>query len=1305
MDLSPFTVTEQNPFSTTQASSSSPLPTLSVSPAIHSNDLPPIEEPIDDSPIDSVEDGSTGSHQKTTWRTMFHRSSISSRSPNESKSSNLVTPDQCTISPSLEKQSASSSSSPLHQHYSSFSSSNENDKRFSSTRCSEANTLDALRSSGLLSSNRSPSPFTFRRGDSWVGASKLDYLQERHLKAPPATLWNSKPQSSSSSSSSDGTSPSDVKERRSVHSIFSSLSRSSRSDRFNGPYSNTEVNKAFASGDSVDKTSQRPTLSRPPLQRNRSQSRDVLQHFRFNARVEGLQDLAGLKGSDSVAAGTVSIVDVATLPERKQKIDPNLRLYNDRSRFSRLLTRKPSAIGQESSTCRIPTPVAPKVPEKEEMPSLRQIGPCEGALSRLTESIRGSKKSLYNVNNSKKMDSKQDSQQSKESVNHRRHCSTGSSNVFIISKPTVTRAKGDKVNLCEPSDSSPSSESGGGSSQLEGKNAKLSQRGIVAETDQASRVGGRAEAKDDAQGVSNAKSREGQVPFSFSSSLQYIERKRSMSFSKMMEPFLTSSKVESADVTTKTHTRDQSSEMEDDFFSATSMTPSNSDAAFEQYIMADKTAVRKATASKIPIAGDTPPLSFHGSPAEKKRQPSITKSESDPILVRKASNRALLPSFENRKQAPERLSSTQSSQRATHSIALNTKHRTESLAKVKSITSPAKGDVAVSDTKEDPLPLPRSSSRAAFNKSQINSSSQRKRALSKPSQSIDTKSFVASPSPPALPSSALGMSADLERVAQRSSTSTVGLESKHRRPSQASLSIKDDMEFLQALEYVRKINQVRIKKQDEEANRVEQMARLGMASVNRRAKGHNNRTRDAKGSSCAPLLRRSSSASAVGTKDSASLKSDTSASSFTREDINETPSALELGVGKASGKLRDGAFINDDDWKREVKALFVIREIVLTERSYARHLEALLQTVRALYPTQRRLNNSTASRSSNVGQVPDHIIVMRNLLPQLIALSRSLANRIDENPTAAGVGTAFRLVSSQMEATFIAWSSVIIDVMDALRSSEKIKSKSKDRIGLIHLHPLQHASSDDENEINGFVSVPCSPTSALKSKRNVMESKEMPSKSNESSITLPTSMIIEEINGQKSIPTVSRRRSTLSGLSPALAASLRAKISLSTVDDKLHKKADSTTSNSATSQSLGRRAMDAMVNSRPPLPSLTKSRSNAASLEFASNTDLMSKSTSSLNQIPSVAANNNTTPTKVQQSSSSTTESNPGKSLSALDVVIMPTQRIPRYLLLLRDLNVNTPPQSLSHIRLQRCLDFVARVASSCDKASRGTAK
>lgn len=60
------------------------------------------------------------------------------------------------------------------------------------------------------------------------------------------------------------------------------------------------------------------------------------------------------------------------------------------------------------------------------------------------------------------------------------------------------------------------------------------------------------------------------------------------------------------------------------------------------------------------------------------------------------------------------------------------------------------------------------------------------------------------------------------------------------------------------------------------------------------------------------------------------------------------------------------------------------------------------------------------------------------------------------------------------------------------------------------------------------------------------------------------------------------------------------------------------------------------------------------------------------------------------------------KALSAMDIVIMPTQRLPRYLLLLRELQTHTPGGSAASKGLERALRICGRVADLCDGASAG---
>ena len=56
-----------------------------------------------------------------------------------------------------------------------------------------------------------------------------------------------------------------------------------------------------------------------------------------------------------------------------------------------------------------------------------------------------------------------------------------------------------------------------------------------------------------------------------------------------------------------------------------------------------------------------------------------------------------------------------------------------------------------------------------------------------------------------------------------------------------------------------------------------------------------------------------------------------------------------------------------------------------------------------------------------------------------------------------------------------------------------------------------------------------------------------------------------------------------------------------------------------------------------------------------------------------------------------------------MDVAIMPTQRIPRYVLLLRDLLSHTRPDSEAYQVLHQALESVQELGYRCDQASTHT--
>ncbi|UZJ52535.1 hypothetical protein CBS101457_001855 [Exobasidium rhododendri] len=1362
------------------------IPALSFSPADlpqfspASSDDPPTFASSPQSHDDSTHhhDGSTHHHddsnpQKTSLRSMFNRHSKLFRSSTTSRGYNankiLTEPDGQILS-KIRRSTGLRSDSSLPRHYlpdpplpTAPQMRIPFKERSGNSHGRDRNAARSSKDSPPILPFRSQSPFKFRRATSWLGGSKSDYLQERDLKAPIS------PQASSASStaSHDSSKLNTPDQQQSTISNFLSFKQS----RFSQSHVSARHSKEHLTG-AVDAstttnpisapTLHTPVAVRPRLNRFRSKSMDIMELFRHDPSMVDLQDFTGIKGADSVAVGTTSIVDVEVPEARVAKVTPAREesKTTDKSRLSKLLRRKPSSVtGKETSTPNH----TPSGTEKDHRAPLRQADHRVLDLSR-------SKKLLCDQESVPFLRTKSEKEKrtAEEAVfsrphnttQHRRNQSSGGSTAgFVSARSTLTKAERDvlvSINCPLDAKESQREESLLGTKNLKVKAMEsrvleaaqiatylseadaLAKKEIVFERanviDELNPMNSKSSGKEQNRGnllldkddgaMSEIKSTaEGQVPSqAVQSNNSGHMRRRTMSFSRLIDPFRTKSRPPSPSKEEEEEEGEDDEEEEsgkEDFASASSHTMMMSPPP-----LASKRTTKTATdaTARYTLTNTTHRLMSSS---------SLEKASSDKIVGMKSSDSVPTSAYNpftgaasttqesvriSAKDAPSSSSSSttrKSSNTSLHGSA--SAHRMSSSANTKARIPPPSAfhcqpfshnyDSALSDTEDDPLPPARRSSQGTGSTLKAWSPSisiPHKRAASKSSLLTDTKAIF-SPllfTPIARPSSALGMSADLERGAQRIASGGIG-ERRLHRPSQATLSIADDLEFLQALEEVRRVHKTRIKKQEEEAMKIQQMAKMGMASGNKRVKaGEAARGRPANLQLAAfaerPLGRspritpRSSSADgrlysydeAIGARRSRTTSIAPSASRTI--EAAEKPSALELGVGKASGKHQDGAFLNDDDWKREVKALFVIRELVLTERSYARYLEALLQAVRAMYPptAQRQLSTGSLSRTggNNTTSIPSHIALMRKLLPQLIALSRSLANRIDENPTAAGVEAAFRLVSKQLEATFVAWSSVAQDVMAALRISERSKSKSKDRIGLITLTSLESAITDKgSHQGNQFVSVPNSPTYAVapmsSSARPALEDRSSANSENSSILSTP-----------QAVPSrIAKRRSTFTGAPPSFSASLRAKTSSDSgrKTEELKLKLPASTP----APSLGRRAIEAVVSSsRQPLLPKGKAQTGFPP-------EILSRTSTTATPLRS------NTPT---MGGSHALDAFCSKKLGAMDVAIMPTQRLLRYILLLRDLNVNTPPQSLSHVRLQRNIDFIKKVASSCDRASKG---
>lgn len=533
--------------------------------------------------------------------------------------------------------------------------------------------------------------------------------------------------------------------------------------------------------------------------------------------------------------------------------------------------------------------------------------------------------------------------------------------------------------------------------------------------------------------------------------------------------------------------------------------------------------------------------------------------------------------------------------------------------------------------------------------------------------------------------------------------------------SGARLQDLDDQAFLNVLEKARQRHRDELARETKTAKRVSSIATIGIAPQSEPSNVSKDDRQDSYTShgsensaevasspalSRPPLLKRSSSADAkVGVR---SLSGPAGETSFT----SSLPSAIGWASGQAQVKT---AFANDEDWKKEVRALFVIRELLTTEQSYAQHLENLLQAVRKKATSSgapvstlggpagtRRKSVSTLTSmapatltnksAASLAAISDrHLPLMRNLLPQLIALSRTLTSKIDANPTAAGVGLAFALIAPQLEATFVAWSTSATEIMEGLRATHGPKAKAKDKLSLVNAVPRTFDSGQLGAPATSHLSPSPQPMSPV-SHRHAEVTSGMSMTRPPSPTSATFSDEIKRPSSSLSVLRPSRRRSTVSNVSSEPPS---AKVSRSPKFDERESAAEKSGSD------VGAAVASVSPISRPASPWGFGTRRRSASKSHAKKPSLTaSASVADLPSIDGVQTPAQSVSGLNSQSGGST------KALSAIDVAIMPLQRPPRYLLLLIELLRNTPQSSVSHARVTRSLEVVRAVAHRCDQAS-----
>lgn len=509
-----------------------------------------------------------------------------------------------------------------------------------------------------------------------------------------------------------------------------------------------------------------------------------------------------------------------------------------------------------------------------------------------------------------------------------------------------------------------------------------------------------------------------------------------------------------------------------------------------------------------------------------------------------------------------------------------------------------------------------------------------------------------------------------------------------------------DQAFLEVLTAARRHHQEKTALQQEEEDKLQRLTELGMGPAARRATMDRPITAGLAGTRTSTGERRSTGAIKRSSSADGRLNDTKDSDVDISGPLAHSSSERALGVGEPLSPVI--AFIganaanSDEEWAREVKACFIIRELLDTEQSYARHLESLLVAVRkratvggvtrsappsgvsSFASTTRSKSITGASGGSQQSNSPTaaggldrSLPLLRSLLPQLLAVSRSLASRIDSNATPAGVGSAFSLLADQLETTFVAWSSAANEIMSGLRASQGSKSKAKERLVLTptldtDVSVFRTATAQQRRDSSGSQRRPSLTESNRQSR--VASSSRSPSIHEEASVDESASVPPRSTNLSRSSSNwgIAAYNTTKSKVTAAMTSSSSSSSIIS---------ASSSSTTLAASTSRRRMSASPSAQDLPPIPDSPSSGPSG------------SKS-NRLSVKPKTPA-----PTPQQQQRP--------KTLTALDVAIMPMQRVPRYLLLLAALESNVPDRSVNHARVVKSLETMRAIAKKCDEAAR----
>ncbi|KAI0715009.1 hypothetical protein C8Q76DRAFT_618337 [Earliella scabrosa] len=343
---------------------------------------------------------------------------------------------------------------------------------------------------------------------------------------------------------------------------------------------------------------------------------------------------------------------------------------------------------------------------------------------------------------------------------------------------------------------------------------------------------------------------------------------------------------------------------------------------------------------------------------------------------------------------------------------------------------------------------------------------------------------------------------------------------------------------------------------------------------------------------------------------------------------------------------------DEEDWKTARQVLFCCRELVQTERNYQARLRELAST---------ELSHRYAS-------------LVAKYIPALLRVSETLLAHVIDDPSAWGVSTAFIACEEELEAAFVAWSTVVGEFFMEeanLRPPRKLTKKvAEDTLSVVG-HDVPSPSIGRVLRTRSQVGIASPNRSSVASRR--------------------FSSAMSDIGHGEAYSSSGQGMFT-AALGTGLAFGLAVPATQSPTDAdasvKSPRSAHGLSRVSTVSSGLGR-AMTAWK--RKSMPS---SMSNIASLVSPPPTSVYTPSPTYSNYGHG----------HIRSASSTHGHGTPKRSehdakMTVRDLAIQPTQRVMRYVLQYRDLLDHTPAASPSRALVERAYESALRIAKKCDRA------